>query len=62
MLDDNKYNILEQLTIENKSLWRIKNSYEKDPEKIMKPKALGNVEKDKEELVRLLTEKLRERI
>jgi hypothetical protein len=30
MLDNNTYNLMEQLTIENKSLWRIKNNYKSD--------------------------------
>jgi hypothetical protein len=30
MLDNNAYNLMEQITEESKSLWRIKNSYKKD--------------------------------
>ena len=30
MFDNNKYNLMEQLTIESKSLWRIKNNYKND--------------------------------
>lgn len=30
MLDNNTYNLMEQLTEENKSLWRLKNNYIKD--------------------------------
>ena len=30
MLDNDTYNLMEQLEIENRSLWRIKNSYKKD--------------------------------
>ncbi len=30
MLDNNTYNLMEQMTKENQSLWRIKNDYLKD--------------------------------
>ncbi|MFO8011566.1 MAG: hypothetical protein R6U89_12300 [Dehalococcoidia bacterium] len=30
MLDNNLYNLMEQMTKENQSLWRIKNDYLKD--------------------------------
>ncbi len=30
MLENNTYNLMEQITEESKSLWRIKNSYKKD--------------------------------
>jgi hypothetical protein len=30
MLSNNTYNLLEQITEESKSLWRIKNQYKKD--------------------------------
>ena len=30
MLENNAYNLMEQITEESKSLWRIRNSYKKD--------------------------------
>ena len=30
MLDNNSYNLMEQITEESRSLWRIKNNYMKD--------------------------------
>lgn len=63
MLDNNTYNLLEQLTVENKSLWRIKNNYKNDAGRDNESKQFWNfIEKDKEEIVKLLTERLRERI
>ncbi len=63
MLENNTYNILEQLAVENKSLWRIKNNYKRDSNLDLETKQLWDViEKDKEELVSMLTEKLRERL
>ncbi len=63
MLDNNVYNLMEQLTIENKSLWRIKNNYKNDAATDNEAKEFWNfLEKDKEEVVKLLTERLRERL
>jgi len=63
MLDNNTYDIMEQLTNETKSLWRIKNSYLNDAAEDNEIKELwAFIEKDKEELVKILTEKLRERV
>jgi len=63
MLDNNTYNLMEQLTIENRSLWRIKNNYKNDAATDNESEQLwSRIEKDKEELVKLLTEKLRERL
>ncbi len=63
MLDNNTYNLLEQLNIENKSLWRIKNNYKNDAATDNESKQIWNfIEKDKEELVKLLTERLKERL
>jgi hypothetical protein len=63
MLDNNTYNLLEQLNIENKSLWRIKNNYKSDAATDNESKQFwGFLEKDKEEIVKLLTERLRERL
>ena len=63
MLDNNTYNLMEQLIVENKSLWRIKNNYKNDSVKDKENIGIWNtIEKDKEEIVKLLTEKLRERL
>jgi hypothetical protein len=63
MLDNNTYNLMEQLIEENKSLWRIKNSYRNDASDDNEIGELWNfIQKDKQELVKLLTEKLRERL
>ncbi len=63
MLDNNTYNLMEQLEIENKSLWRIQNNYKKDASTDNESKQLWSlIEKNKEEVVRLLTEKVRERL
>jgi hypothetical protein len=63
MIDNNTYNLMEQLEIENKSLWRIKNNYENDASTDNESKQLWKlIEKDKEEVVRLLTEKVRQRL
>jgi hypothetical protein len=62
MLDNNTYNLMEQLTNE-KSLWRIKNNYRNDASNDDEIQQVWNfIEKDKQELVKLLTEKLRERL
>ncbi len=62
-LENNTSNMVEQLTVESKSLWRIKNNYKRDSVMDMEAKQLWDViEKDKEELVAMLTEKLRERL
>ncbi|MGA3290031.1 MAG: hypothetical protein ABSD42_07335 [Candidatus Bathyarchaeia archaeon] len=63
MLDNDTYNLMEQLEIENRSLWRIQNNYKKDASTDNESRQLWNlIEKDKEEVVRLLTEKVRERL
>ena len=63
MLDNNTYNLMEQLEIENRSLWRIKNDYKNDASTDNESKQLWNfIEKDKEEVVRRLTEKVRQRL
>ncbi|HJX23967.1 MAG TPA: hypothetical protein VJ574_06145 [Candidatus Bathyarchaeia archaeon] len=63
MLENNLYNLAQQITIENKSLWRIKNMYKKDakgcPECLEFWKAL---EKDKEEHVEKLRGLLRKHL
>ncbi len=63
MLDNNVYNIVEQLAVEHKSLWRIKNNYKNDASKDNEMRQIWDVvEKDKEEHVKLLTERLKERL
>ena len=63
MLDNDTFNLMEQLEIENKSLWRIKNNYGNDDSMDNESKQLWKLlERDKEEVVRLLTEKVRERL
>ncbi len=63
MLDNNTYDLLEQLLIENKSLWRIKNNYKNDSAMDKEARDTWNfIEKDKEELVKMLTEKVKERL
>jgi len=63
MLDNNTYDLMEQLLIENKSLWRIKNNYKNDSALDNETRQVWNfIEKDKEELVKMLTEKLKERL
>lgn len=63
MLDNNTYNLMEQLLIENRSLWRIKNNYKNDAALDDETRQLwSRIEKDKEEIVKLLTERLRERL
>ena len=56
MLDNNTYNLMEQLLIENRSLWRIKNNYKTDSAIDNESKQLWNtIEKEKEELVNILS-------
>ena len=63
ILDNDTYNLMEQLEIESKSLWRIKNSYENDPTTDSQSRQLWSfIENEKEEVVRLLTQKIRERL
>jgi hypothetical protein len=63
MLDDNTYNLMEQLEIESKSLWRIKNNYKKAASADNESRKLWSlIEKDKEEIVSRLTEKIRQQL
>jgi hypothetical protein len=62
MLDNNTYDLMEQLLIENKSLWRIKNNYKSDATDNETRQLWNAIEKDKEELVGMLQEKLKERL
>ena len=57
MLDNHTYNLLLQLTEENKSLWRIKNKYSEDAGGCNDCKEFWmKMEKDKEDHVKELTE------
>ncbi len=63
MRDNDTYNLMEQLEVENRSLWRIKNNYKNDASTDNESKQLWSlIEKDKEKVVMLLTEKVRERL
>lgn len=63
ILDNDTYNLMEQLEIESKSLWRIKNRYKNDAAADNQSNKLWSfIESEKEEVVRLLTEKIRERL
>jgi hypothetical protein len=63
MLNNETYDLLEQLLIENQSLWRIKNNYRNDAGMDNETKQVWNfIEKDKEELVKILTQKVKERL
>ena len=65
MLDNNTYNLMEQLTTENKSLWRIKNNYKNDASSSNCgecKKFWEELEKDKEEHIKRLNELLKKQI
>lgn len=63
MLDNNTYNLMEQLTNGNKSFWRIKNNFRNDASNNNEIQELWIfIEKDKQELAKLLTEKLQKRL
>ncbi|MCW3983964.1 MAG: hypothetical protein NWE96_08195 [Candidatus Bathyarchaeota archaeon] len=60
MLDNNTYNLMEQLSVESKSLWRIKRNYKSDSAMDNEIREFWNsVERDKEQLVNMLREKLK---
>ena len=61
LMDDDTFNLMEQLEVENKSLWRIRNSYKNSADSVSRH-LWSYMEKDKEKVVRLLTEKIRERL
>ncbi len=55
MLDNNLYNLMNQLTVENKSLWRISDEYIKDAKKSPESKKFwSKMLKDKEAHIREL--------
>ena len=63
MLDNETYDLLEQLLIENKSLWRIHNNYKSDSAKDNETRQIWRViEKDKQKTVKMLIEKLKARL
>ena len=63
MFDNNLYNIMAQLVVESKSLWRIKNEYMKDALEDQESQALWvELEKQKETNLRKLETLLRERL
>ncbi|MEX0877691.1 MAG: hypothetical protein WDZ40_02385 [Candidatus Spechtbacterales bacterium] len=60
MLDNHLYNLMLQLTQENKALWRIKNNYLKDAGECADCKAFWEkMQKDKEEHTSELTNLLK---
>jgi hypothetical protein len=63
MLDNETYDLLEQLLIENKSLWRIQNNYKSDSAMDNETRQIWSViEKDKQKTVKMLIEKLKARL
>jgi len=63
MLDNETYDLLEQLLIENKSLWRIHNNYKSDSAMDNETRQIWSViEKDKQKTVKMLIEKLKARL
>ncbi|MFB6212492.1 MAG: hypothetical protein ABEI53_01585 [Candidatus Magasanikbacteria bacterium] len=57
MFSDHIYNLINQLTQEHKSLWRIKNMYQDDSGECKKcQKFWKKMEKDKEDHIEELTE------
>ncbi|MCI0620026.1 hypothetical protein L0Y40_03305 [Candidatus Wolfebacteria bacterium] len=63
MLDNNTYNLIEQLAQEHKSLWRIKDEYMKDAEGHADCQTFWKkMEQDKEEHIRDLTKLVKEHL
>lgn len=65
MTDNNTYNLIEQLAVENKSLWRIKNNYKADAKSSNCQDCINvwnEIEKDKEKHVKQLKQILKTRI
>jgi hypothetical protein len=63
MLSNSAYDLMEQLTKENQSLWRIKNNYKKDAANDKEAMEFWNyLEKDKIEHIKRLTELVEKRI
>jgi hypothetical protein len=63
MLNNNVYNLMEQMTKESQSLWRIKEQYKKDAANDKSSLAFWEkLEKDKEEHVKDLQNLLRQKM
>lgn len=63
MFDNHVYNLLEQLSQESKSLWRIKNMYAKDAGECKDCIAFWEkMEKDKEDHIKDLSELIKKHI
>ena len=63
MLNNNLYNLIAQLTEENRSLWRIRDQYQKDAEECPECKTFWlDMERDKEDHIKKLTELIKKHI
>ncbi len=63
ILSNNTYNLMAQLTEENKSLWRIKHNYMKDSTGDEEAKQFWEyLEKDKQDHIKRLTELVAKRV
>ena len=63
MLDNHAYNLLTQLMVEHKSLWRIKNSYKNDADDCQSCRSFWEkLEKDKEGHVEELKELVKQHL
>ena len=63
MLDNHLYNLLLQMTTENKSLWRIRNNYKQDAGECPDCKSFWEkMDKDKEEHIAELRELIKKHI
>lgn len=63
ILDNETYDLMEQLLVENKSLWRIRNNYKSDSAMDSETKQIWNlIEKDKQRTVEMLLEKVKARL
>jgi hypothetical protein len=63
MLSNSAYDLMEQLTKENQSLWRIRNNYKKDSANDREAMEFWNyLEKDKAEHIKRLTELVEKRL
>ena len=63
MLSNNTYDLMAQLTEENQSLWRIKNSYKKDAEGDNEAMEFWNyLESDKQDHIKKITQLLVKRL
>jgi hypothetical protein len=63
MLDNETYDLMEQLLVENKSLWRIRNNYKNDASMDNETKQIWSlIEKDKQRTVEMLLEKVKARL